>query len=79
MNLRSRCENACAAGKPAPRQSGFAEVIFGQNRRACLEWGKLFMSLLFSRQIAFCSVKHYKKSRIPTDRQILPARNRFTS
>jgi hypothetical protein len=79
MKLRSRLENRVAVPGHGPRRTGFAELIFGQNLRACLEWEKLIMPLWFSCQTAFCSVKHYKNSRIPTDRQILQARHRFIS
>jgi hypothetical protein len=77
MKLRSRLENLFPVAGSGPRRTGFAEVIFGQKHRTCLEWEKLIMPLLFSGQTAFCSVKHYKNSRIPTDRQIVLARNRF--
>jgi hypothetical protein len=78
MKLQSRLENLFPVAKPGPLGPGVAGVIFGQNPRAYLESEKLIMPLLFSRRTAACSVKHYKNSRIPTDRQILPARNRFT-
>ena len=65
-------------GAKLRRGLGWDEVIFGQIRRAYLEWGKLIMPLLFSRQPVVCSVEHYKKSRIPTDRQICLACNRVT-
>jgi hypothetical protein len=78
MNLKGKLENVVAVDTPMPRRSHFVEVIFGQNRGECLEWGKPVMSLFFHRQTAACNVKHYKKSRIPTDRQILPTCNSVT-
>ena len=77
--MRNRFKKLSPVAGHGLRRTGLAKVIFGQNQSACLEWNKLIMPLLFSRQTAFCSVKHYKTSRIPTDRQILLARNRFTS
>jgi len=79
MKLRNRFENLFPVAGHGPHRTGFAEVIFGQKQRVCLEWEKLIMPLLFSCQTTFCSVKHYKNSRIPTDRQILLAHNRFRS
>jgi len=77
MDLRSKLESVFAAVNPVPWRPCFVAVFFGQNRRAYLEWEPI-MSLLFNRQTAVCSVKHYKESSTPTDRQILPACSRVT-
>jgi hypothetical protein len=53
------------------RGARLGESILGQNHRTCLELIESLMPSLFKRQAAFCSVKHYTTSRIPTDRQIL--------
>ena len=79
MKLQRRLENLVKVPGHGPRRTGFAEVNFGQSQRARLKSEKLIMPLWFSGQTAFCSVKHYKNSRIPTDRQTLQARPRFLS
>ena len=75
MNL-SKSKNLILACKLTPRRSIFFEVIFRQSRRAYLDWEEYFMPLLFNYEAAFCSVKHYRKGRRQTDRQILPSHNR---
>lgn len=79
MKLRGTFENLVPLAGRGPDGTGFAEVNFGQNRRVYLEWEKLIMPLWFIYRTAVCSVKHYKNSRIPTDRQVLRACHRFIS
>jgi hypothetical protein len=76
MNLKDRLESVVAAGNPDPGRLHFVGVFFGQDHGRCLKWLETFMSLFFGRPTVHCSASHYKKSRISTDRQVLPARNR---